>query len=114
MPAAATTDLDALFAALSDHTRRDIVARLSVGEATLTELADSYAMTTQAVSQHLGVLERAGLISRRRERQTRPCRLEVTALAAAASWIEDNRRAWTERMDRLESRLDELQERDRS
>ena len=102
--------LDALFTALSDRTRRDIVARLSAGEATVKELAEPYAMSMQAVSQHLGVLERSGLISRGRHRQTRPCRLEPAALEAALSWIEESRRTWAERMDGLETRLAELQE----
>ena len=101
--------LDSLFTALSDRTRRDIVARLSAGEATVTELAEPYAMSMQAVSQHIRVLERCGLVSRGRHRQTRPCRLEPRALEAAVSWIEENRRVWTERMDRLETRLAELQ-----
>lgn len=104
-----TAQLDAVFTALSDPTRRDIVARLSAGEATVKELAERYTMTMQAVSQHLRVLEKSGLISRGRHRQTRPCRLEPAALAAAAGWIEESRRTWTERMDRLESRLEELQ-----
>jgi DNA-binding transcriptional ArsR family regulator len=78
------TRLDALFMALSDRTRRDIVARLSKGEATLTQLAEPYAMSVQAVSQHLQVLERCGVISRGRDRQSRPCRLEPAALGAAA------------------------------
>ena len=103
--------LDALFTALSDSTRRDIVARLSAGEATVKELAEPYAMSMQAVSQHIRVLERSGLISRGRHRQTRPCRLEPAALADAVSWIEESRRAWSERMDRLETRLATLQER---
>ena len=102
--------LDAVFAALADRTRRDIVARLSEGEATLTELAAPYEMTLQAVSQHVGVLERCGLVSRGRHRQTRPCRLEPLALATAGSWIEESRRAWTERMDRLEAHLTDLQD----
>jgi DNA-binding transcriptional ArsR family regulator len=102
--------LDAMFAALADRTRRDIVARLSAGEATVKELAAPYAMTLQAVSQHIGVLERCGLISRGRHRQTRPCRLEAEALETAVSWIEDSRKAWSERMDRLEARLASLQD----
>jgi DNA-binding transcriptional ArsR family regulator len=113
MPMTATTDderLDAMFAALADRTRRDIVARLSEGEATVNELAAPYAMSLQAVSQHIGVLERCGLVSRSRHRQTRPCRLEPQGLAAAASWIEESRRVWTERMDRLESHLARLQD----
>src|SRR3954463_1767464 len=104
--------LDALFTALSDRTRRDIVARLSTGEATVKELAEPYAMSMQAVSQHIRVLERSGLISQGRQRQTRPCRLEPTALETALAWIEESRRAWSERMDRLETHLDRLQERE--
>jgi DNA-binding transcriptional ArsR family regulator len=102
--------LDAMFSALADRTRRDIVARLSQGEATVKELAAPYAMSVQGVSQHIAVLERCGLISRGRHRQTRPCRLEAQALAAAGSWIEESRRAWAERMDRLEAHLDRLQD----
>ena len=105
--------LDALFTALSDPTRRDIVSRLGAGEATVTELAEPYAMSMQAVSQHLRVLEKSGLISRGRHRQTRPCRLEPEPLETALSWIEDSRRAWSERMDRLEAHLVHVQERER-
>jgi DNA-binding transcriptional ArsR family regulator len=101
--------LDAMFAALADRTRRDIVTRLSRGDATVKELAAPYGMSLQAVSQHIGVLERSGLVSRGRHRQTRPCRLEPEALAAAVSWIEESRRTWTERMDRLEAHLERLQ-----
>ena len=104
--------LDALFTALSDRTRRDIVARLSSGEATVKELAEPYAMSMQAVSQHVRVLERSGLISQGRHRQTRPCRLEPAALEVALSWIEESRRTWSDRMDRLETHLALLQERD--
>jgi DNA-binding transcriptional ArsR family regulator len=103
--------LDALFTALSDRTRRDIVARLGSGEATVKELAEPYAMSLQAVSLHLRVLERSGLISRGRHRQTRPCRLEPAALEEALAWIEESRRTWTERMDRLETHLEQRQER---
>ena len=102
--------LDAMFGALADRTRRGIVARLSRGEATVTELAAPYAMTVQAVSQHIGVLERCGLVSRTRHRQTRPCRLEPQALEAAVSWIEESRRTWTDRMDRLAEHLTRLQD----
>ncbi len=102
--------LDSLFTALSDHTRRDILARLTAGEATVKELAEPYAMSLQAVSQHIRVLERSGLISQGRHRQTRPCRLEPEALEAALSWIEESRRAWEDRMDRLESHLARVQE----
>ena len=104
--------LDSLFTALSDPTRRDIVARLSAGAATVKELAAPYAMSMQAVSQHIRVLERSGLISQGRHRQTRPCRLEPAALEAALSWIEESRRAWSDRMDRLETHLARLQERE--
>lgn len=102
--------LDAMFTALADRTRRDIVARLSEGDATVKELAAPYAMTVQAVSQHIQVLERCGLVSRGRHRQTRPCRLEPVALEAVVSWIETSRRVWTERMDALETHLARLQD----
>nr|WP_294693759.1 metalloregulator ArsR/SmtB family transcription factor [uncultured Friedmanniella sp.] len=102
--------LDVLFTALSDPTRRDILARLSAGEATVNELADPYAMSLQAVSQHIRVLQRSGLITQGRHRQTRPCRLEPAALEPAVSWIEESRRVWAARMDRLETRLERLQE----
>ena len=105
--------LDVLFAALSDRTRRDIVARLSAGDATVTELAEPYAISMQAVSQHIRVLERSGLVSQGRHRQTRPCRLEPAALEAALSWIEESRRTWSDRMDRLETHLVRVQERER-
>ena len=104
--------LDAVFTALSDRTRRDMVARLSAGEATVKELAAPYAMSMQAVSQHIQVLERCGLISRGRNRQTRPCRLEPAALSAASGWIEESRRMWSQRMDRLAAHLASLQERE--
>ena len=104
--------LDALFTALSDRTRRDIVVRLSAGEATVKELAEPYAMSMQAVSQHIRVLERSGLISQGRLRQTRPCRLEPAALDTALSWIEESRRTWSDRMDRLETHLAQVQERE--
>lgn len=101
--------LDATFAALADPTRRDIVSRLSGGEATVKELAAPYSMSLQAVSQHIAVLERCGLISRGRHRQTRPCRLEPQVLEAAESWIEQSRRAWVQRMDRLDTHLSQIQ-----
>jgi DNA-binding transcriptional ArsR family regulator len=104
--------LDATFAALADRTRRDIVARLSHGEATVTELAAPYPMSLQAVSQHIRVLERCGLVSRGRHRQTRPCRLEPEVLGTAVSWMEESRRMWADRMDRLEAHLARVQEDD--
>ena len=103
--------LDAMFRALSDATRRDILVRLSRGDATVKELAEPYAMTMQAVSQHIRVLEQSGLVSRSRRGQTRPCRLEPEALEAAVAWIAESHRAWSERMDRLDVRLAVLQHR---
>ena len=102
-------DLDAMFAALADPTRRSIVAHLTKGEATVNELAEPFAMSLQAVSRHIQVLERAGLISRGRHRQTRPCRLELDAFRTAIDWIEDQRRMWSERLDRLDEHLTDLQ-----
>ena len=102
-------DLDAMFAALADPTRRSIVAHLTTGEATVNELAEPFAMSVQAVSQHIQVLERAGLISRGRHRQTRPCRLEPDALRTVTDWIDDQRRVWTERLERLDQHLSHLQ-----
>ncbi len=101
--------LDAMFAALADPTRRGIVTRLTRGDATVNELAEPYEMTVQAVSQHLRVLEQAGLISRARIRQTRPCRLEPAALDLAVGWIERNRRMWSERFDKLDAHLRAIQ-----
>lgn len=97
------------FAALADPTRRAILARLAYGEATVTELAEPFDMTLPAISKHLKVLERAGLISRRREAQRRPCRLEAESLREAAGWIEHFRRLWDESFDRLDAYLRELQ-----
>ena len=103
-------DLDAMFAALADPTRRSIVTHLTRGEATVNELAEPFAMSLQAVSRHIHVLERAGLVSRGRERQTRPCRLEVDAFRTATDWIDDQRKVWSDRLDRLGDHLTELQE----
>lgn len=100
-----------MFAALADPTRRGIVAQLTGGEATVNELAAPYEISVQAVSQHLRVLEQAGLISRTRLRQTRPCRLEPAALDLAVGWIEQNRRIWSERFDKLDAHLRKIQER---
>jgi DNA-binding transcriptional ArsR family regulator len=100
-----------MFAALADPTRRGIVAQLTGGEATVNELAAPYEISVQAVSQHLRVLEHAGLISRTRLRQTRPCRLEPAALDLAVGWIAQNRRIWSERFDKLDAHLRKLQER---
>ncbi|MCC6935405.1 MAG: winged helix-turn-helix transcriptional regulator, partial [Thermomicrobiales bacterium] len=97
----ATDQLSLTFAALADPTRRAILARLAQGDATVTELAEPFAMTMPAVSKHLKVLERAGLISRGREAQWRPCRIEPTPLEAVDDWLVDYRQLWTERFDRL-------------
>jgi DNA-binding transcriptional ArsR family regulator len=102
-------DLDVMFAALADPTRRSLVAHLTNGEATVNELAEPFAMSVQAVSRHIQVLERAGLISRGRHRQTRPCRLELDALRAATNWIDQQRKVWTERFDQLDQHLSDLQ-----
>jgi len=98
-------DLSRTFAALADPTRRAIVARLAAGEATVGQLAEPFALTQQAVSKHLKVLEQAGLISRSRAAQRRPCRLRPDHLDAAAAWIELHRQAWAERYDRLDQHL---------
>jgi DNA-binding transcriptional ArsR family regulator len=104
--------LDATFTALADPTRRAIVARLAEGEATVSELAAPFAMTLPGISKHLKVLERCGLISRSRRAQFRPCRLERAALDAAADWIEESRRIWAERFDRLDQHLRDIQDRE--
>src|ERR687893_148712 len=101
--------LDSTFAALADPTRRAILVRLSSGEASVTELAEPFEMTLPAVSKHLKVLERAGLISRSRVAQSRPCRLEAAPLREAADWVESYRRFWEQSFDRLEGYLRELQ-----
>jgi len=104
--AGATKDpLSATFAALADPTRRAILARLTGGPATVGELAAPFAMTGPAVSKHLGVLERAGLITRGREAQWRPCRLEATPLKQVAAYAEDYRRFWDESFQRLDDYL---------
>lgn len=106
--------LDTTFAALADPTRRAILARLSSGEASVTELAEPFEMTLPAVSKHLKVLERAGLITRGRKAQWRPCRLEGDRLKDVADWVENYRRFWDERYDRLDDYLRELQRKERS
>ena len=97
------------FAALADPTRRAILARLAAGEASVTELAAPFTMSLPAVSKHLKVLERAGLITRGREAQWRPCRIEAGRLRDAADWLEHYRRFWEQSLDRLEGYLDEVQ-----
>src|SRR6187401_2800037 len=95
------------FAALADPTRRAILARLSQGEATVNELAEPFPISVQAVSKHLKVLERAGLITRGRAAQLRPSRLQGAPLKEAVDWLEDYRAFWQERFDRLDARLQE-------
>lgn len=101
--------LDATFAALADPTRRAILARLALGEASVMELAEPFAMSQPAVSKHLKVLEGAGLISRGRDAQRRPCRIEAAPLAEANGWIEEYRAIWEGNFQRLDTLLDALQ-----
>jgi len=101
--------LDATFAALADPTRRAILARLASGEASVTELAEPFKMSQPAISKHLKVLERAGLVSRGRDAQRRPRRLEAKPLAEATKWLERYRKYWEGNYQRLDALLDELQ-----
>jgi DNA-binding transcriptional ArsR family regulator len=103
-----TDQLSATFAALADPTRRAILGRLASGEASVTQLAEPFEMSMPAVSKHLKVLERAGLIARGREAQWRPCRLEAAPLKEAADWVEEYRRFWEQSFDRLDEYLLEL------
>ncbi|HEV3439933.1 MAG TPA: metalloregulator ArsR/SmtB family transcription factor [Gemmata sp.] len=103
-----TTRLNATFTALADPTRRAILARLAKGEATVMELVAPFKMSQPAISKHLKVLERAGLISRGREAQKRPCRIEAQPLAEANHWLEGYRQLWEANFDRLDDLLDEL------
>ena len=115
-PAPSSKRLDATFAALADPTRRAILARLASGDATVTELAEPFSMSQPAISKHLKVLERAGLISRGRDAQRRPCRIEGEALARADAWLEEYRRVWERNYLRLDALLDQMksEKRDRS
>jgi DNA-binding transcriptional ArsR family regulator len=101
--------LSTTFAALADPTRRAILARLSQGEASVGELAEPFDMTPPAVTKHLNVLERAGLIARGRDAQWRPCRLQAAPLKEASSWIDTYRQHWEQRLDRLDAYLQTLQ-----
>src|SRR5436309_8997312 len=103
-----TDPLSTLFAALADPTRRAILARLAAGEASVTELAAPFAMSMPAISKHLKVLERAGLIARGREAQWRPCSLQAGPLKEVADWVEHYRRFWDESLDRLDDYLRDL------
>ena len=104
----ASDQLSATFAALADPTRRAIIARLASGECSVTELAAPFEMSMPAVSKHLRVLEQAGLISRGRDAQYRPCRLEPAPLKEAADWAERYRTLWAQRLDRLETYLQDM------
>ncbi len=105
--------LDLTFAALSDPTRRTILSMLASGEKSVTDLAEPFRMTLPAVSKHLKVLQRAGLVSQGRKAQWRPCRLEAEPLKDAADWIEHYRRYWEESFDRLDDYLHEVQLKER-
>jgi DNA-binding transcriptional ArsR family regulator len=100
--------LDATFAALADPTRRAILARLALGEVSVTELAEPFAMSQPAISKHLKVLEKAGLVSRGRDAQKRPCRLEAKPLGQATEWLESYRKYWEARFERLDELLEEM------
>jgi DNA-binding transcriptional ArsR family regulator len=106
--------LSATFSALADPTRRAILARLALGETTVSELAEPFDMSGPAISKHLKVLERAGLISRGREAQWRPCKLEPIGLKTVDDWLEEYRRLWSERFDRLDEYLQELQAKEKN
>ncbi|HEY7232728.1 MAG TPA: metalloregulator ArsR/SmtB family transcription factor [Gemmatimonadaceae bacterium] len=105
--------LDATFAALADPTRRAILARLATGEASVSELAKPFAMSQPAISKHLKVLEYAGLISRSRDAQRRPCRLEPQTLADASGWLDHYREVWEQNFARLDALLDEMKAQER-
>lgn len=111
-PALANDRLSATFAALADPTRRAILTRLASGERSVTELAKPFAMSLPAVSKHLKVLERAGLVARGRDAQWRPCRLQAGPLKDIAEWVEHYRRFWEESLDRLHDYLQEIQRKD--
>ena len=103
-----TASLDATFSALADPTRRAILARLAQGEATVNELVSPFKLSQPAISKHLKVLEKAGLITRGRDAQRRPCRIAAEPLAAANEWLEDYRKIWEANFERLDTLLDEL------
>src|SRR6187402_3737583 len=104
-----TDRLSATFQALADPTRRAILARLALGETSVSELAEPFDISGPAISRHLKVLEHAGLIARGREAQWRPCRIELNALKGVDDWLEEYRRLWEQRLDRLEDYLRTLQ-----
>jgi DNA-binding transcriptional ArsR family regulator len=108
----ASQRLDATFAALADPTRRAILARLASGEASVTQLVEPFAMSQPAISKHLKVLERAGLISRGQDAQRRPCRLEAKPLADASGWLERYRQFWEARFQHLDALLDQMKKKE--
>ncbi len=108
-----TDHLSTTFAALADPTRRAILARLSLGETSVSELAEPFEISLPAISKHLKVLERAGLVARGREAQWRPCRIDAGPLREVADWLEHYRRFWEQRLDRLDEYLKELQSKEK-
>ncbi len=104
-------ELSRMFSALADPTRRAMLGRLAASDATVNELAEPFALTQQAISRHVKVLEKAGLISRTHAAQSRPCHLEPERLDIAAAWISEQRQMWAERYDRLDQHLERLQTR---
>ena len=108
-----TAALDARFSALAHPTRRAVIARLAVGEATVTELAKLFTISQPAITKHLGVLEKAGLITRSRDAQRRPCRLRPEAIRDVAEWAESYREFWDESYDRLDGYLEELKRKEK-
>ena len=104
--------LDAAFSALADPTRRAILARLALGETTVNELAEPFDMSLPNISKHLKVLEGAGLISRSRDAQRRPCKLELAPMKEVSDWVERYRQLWEERFDRLDDYLKQLQQKE--
>ena len=113
MAAAATDNLSRVFGALADPTRRQILSRLSLGEAGVQDIAKPFRMTLPAISKHLKVLERAKLIRRGKDKQWRPCALEAAPLKGASDWIGDYRQFWEESFDRLDEYLKEVQEKEK-
>jgi DNA-binding transcriptional ArsR family regulator len=109
-----TDALSSTFSALADPTRRAMLARLAQGECSVNELAAPFAMSLPAVSKHLRVLERAGLVARRRDAQRRPCRIEAAPLKQVADWAEHYRVLWEQRLDRLDAYLQELQRKEKN
>ena len=105
-PTAPEHDLDTAFAALSDPVRRSLVTRLAHGDATVGELAQPFSLTQQAISHHVAVLRRCGLIEQRREGTRRPCRLQMQNLTLLRTWIDEQRQVWDDRLDALEQHLD--------